>query len=143
MRLIHTLQKWFGAVATKPTTFLVCKLCAFDDMLTRYATAPATEAQEPNKDKVSMTTLMIKNIPTTMSKQKLIELLEAEGLGCFDILHVPCDSRKAPCSLGYAFVNFCTSSAALRCIEVFEGKKWSCFSNSQKVCVAPNMVAVF
>ena len=81
-----------------------------------------------------MTTLMIRNIPTKMSKEQLIRIVEAEGLGCaFDLVHLPCDCKKRDCSLGYAFVNVFTLEDVAKFCAAFDGMKWDSFSNSQKV----------
>lgn len=78
-------------------------------------------------------TLMLRNLPNNYSRNMLLSLLDSEGFsGQYDFVYLPVDF-KSHASLGYAFVNLCTTESAERCWKVFQG-----FNNwvvpSLKVC---------
>ena len=78
------------------------------------------------------TTLMIRNIPNKYTQKMLLEALEQNHRGRFDLLYLPIDFRNM-CSVGYAFVNFITTSDIPAFYEEFNFRQWECF-NSNKVC---------
>jgi len=76
---------------------------------------------------------MMRDIPNSYSSSRLIQLFDDAGfLGTYDFVYLPVDFRTNM-SLGYAFVNFVSSSAAQEFMLFFHG-----FSNwhfsSPKVC---------
>jgi len=80
------------------------------------------------------TTVMMRNLPTALSRAKLIDLLEEKGFeGQFDLLYLPMDF-KTKCNFGFAFVNLTTHENALRFSNVFHNfASWSS-SRCRKVC---------
>ena len=78
------------------------------------------------------TTLMIRNIPNKYTQKMLLEALEQNHRGHFDLLYLPIDFRNK-CNVGYAFVNFITTSGIPAFYEEFNFRQWECF-NSNKVC---------
>ncbi|KAM7510993.1 hypothetical protein LguiB_009868 [Lonicera macranthoides] len=88
------------------------------------------------------TSVMIKNIPNQYRRELLIEfidkLCEKNQLE-YDFLYLPMDFLRKN-SLGYAFVNFTSASAATKIRELLQGYKWGriqtlCGSfSSSKIC---------
>jgi hypothetical protein len=78
-------------------------------------------------------TAMIRNMPNNYTREMLLELLDSMGFrGSYDFVYLPIDF-KTQAGLGYAFVNFVSSSEALRCFAEFEGFcDWRV--PSEKVC---------
>jgi len=82
---------------------------------------PQNAEEEPPAQADDRTTLMLRNLPNDLTRNMLIDLLEAEGLaGTFDFLYVPADFGRGA-GLGYAFVNFTSNEAALRAWERLKG----------------------
>ena len=67
-------------------------------------------------------TIMIKNIPNKFTREKLLELINKNFLGTYDLFILPKDGNKNR-NFGYAFINFIS----------FNGKKWV-DTNSNKIC---------
>ena len=78
------------------------------------------------------TTLMIRNIPNKYSQKMLLEAIEQNHRGNFDLLYLPIDFRNK-CNVGYAFVNFISTSHIPAFYEEFNFRQWDRF-NSNKVC---------
>ncbi|KAF6166860.1 hypothetical protein GIB67_026639 [Kingdonia uniflora] len=98
------------------------------------------------------TSAMIKNIPTKLSRTKLIELLDIhcgnenkrvdeqylglescqEEIHKFDFVYLPINFRTG-LNLGYAFVNFTRFVEAVRFFRCFQNFGWKSF-DSRKVC---------
>eukprot|EP00747_Dinoflagellata_sp_TGD_P098213 gnl/TRDRNA2_/TRDRNA2_167376_c0_seq2.p1 gnl/TRDRNA2_/TRDRNA2_167376_c0~~gnl/TRDRNA2_/TRDRNA2_167376_c0_seq2.p1 ORF type:complete len:331 (+),score=55.31 gnl/TRDRNA2_/TRDRNA2_167376_c0_seq2:94-1086(+) len=82
---------------------------------------------------LEQTTLMLRNLPTTYSRDHVCDLMSHHGFAKqFDFVYVPVDlSSKS--IFGYAFVNFVTAEAAKRCCQVFQYfSGWDV--QSDKVC---------
>ena len=62
----------------------------------------------------------------------LLEAIEQNHRGNFDLLYLPIDFRNK-CNVGYAFVNFISTSAIPAFYEEFNFRQWDRF-NSNKVC---------
>jgi hypothetical protein len=79
------------------------------------------------------TTVMLRNMPNNYTRDMLIDLVDSMGFaGTYDLAYLPVDF-KSQAGLGYAFVNFIFTDAALKCFEVFEGfRAWTV--PSDKVC---------
>lgn len=80
-----------------------------------------------------LTTVMLRNLPNSYTRDLLLELLDQEGFECrYDFIYLPMDFQTLA-GLGYAFVNFTSEEEATRAKDYFEG-----FSNwavqSQKIC---------
>lgn len=84
---------------------------------------------------VTLTTLMIRNIPNFLTQRQLINMLGGRGLaGCFDFLYIPLD-KGTMANVGYAFVNFVTPQWAVKCSEVLQNFR---FKGHRKVgCGSP------
>jgi len=87
-------------------------------------------ASKSSKDN---TTLMLRNIPNSYTREALLEHFEEFGLlDCVDFIYVPMDFNRAV-GLGYAFVNVASSKDAERAKQMFDGfSSWR--TASQKVC---------
>jgi RNA recognition motif-containing protein len=81
----------------------------------------------------AFTTLMLRNLPNSYTRNMLSELLDNEGFsGHYDLVYVPVDFMKLA-GLGYAFVNFTSNEAAEKARQAFQGfAAWK--NTSQKVC---------
>jgi len=67
------------------------------------------------------TTLMLRNVPQTWSRDMLTSLLDSKGFaGQYDFIYLPINI-KIQLNVSYAFLNFSTPSAAERFVEVFHG----------------------
>jgi hypothetical protein len=79
------------------------------------------------------TTVMLRNMPNNYTRDMLLELVETMGFdGKYDFVYLPVDF-KSQAGLGYAFVNFISSTEALKCFDMFEGfSDWTV--PSEKVC---------
>ena len=75
---------------------------------------------------------MIKNIPNKYTLKSLVEDLNIELKGKYDLLYLPLDYVNN-CNLGFAFINFVESFHIILFNELFRGKKWKRF-NSEKIC---------
>jgi hypothetical protein len=75
---------------------------------------------------------MIRNIPNKYSLKTIIEDLNVEFKGKFEVFYLPIDYVNK-CNLGFAFINFVDSMHILQFYETFRGKKWIRF-NSDKIC---------
>jgi len=80
-----------------------------------------------------LTTVMMRNLPNSYSRKQLLDLLDKHGFaGCYDLVYLPVDFKKWV-GLGYAFINFCSTSEAESFRQHFNGfSEWS--SQSSKVC---------
>eukprot|EP00928_Gymnodinium_smaydae_P009062 TRINITY_DN13347_c0_g4_i1.p1 TRINITY_DN13347_c0_g4~~TRINITY_DN13347_c0_g4_i1.p1 ORF type:complete len:229 (-),score=22.36 TRINITY_DN13347_c0_g4_i1:264-950(-) len=79
-----------------------------------------------------ITTLMIKNLPCKVTKQRLeAEICQLGFRGTYDFIHMP--NRRNRSNLSYAFVNFVRAQDAARFTEAFEGHTFAGV-NSQKRC---------
>ena len=78
------------------------------------------------------TTLMIKNIPNKFTREKLLEIIDKEFKGTYNLFILPKDGNKNR-NFGYSFINFFSSYYIPYFYHVFNGKKWT-DTNSQKVC---------
>ncbi|CAI9778116.1 unnamed protein product [Fraxinus pennsylvanica] len=85
------------------------------------------------------TTIMIKNIPNQMRRDDLMDFLDwccRDHSLEYDFLYLPMDFRTEN-NLGYAFVNFTTSAAALRIKKILQNYHWGVVVNSEsskKIC---------
>jgi hypothetical protein len=79
------------------------------------------------------TTLMLRNVPNSYTRDMLLALLDEEGFkGIYDFVYVPTDFHSLA-GLGYAFVNFFSNDEAEKAIKFFEGfAAWRVAT--QKVC---------
>ncbi|CAK0844450.1 unnamed protein product [Prorocentrum cordatum] len=67
------------------------------------------------------TTVMMRNLPTTLSRDELVDLVKSKGFEeQFDFLYLPANFVSAS-NFGYAFVNLLTHQHAVRFQKVFDG----------------------
>ncbi|XP_068650777.1 protein terminal ear1-like [Aristolochia californica] len=94
------------------------------------------------------TTVMIKNIPNRLSREKLIGMLDQHCmeenekekeklpsepvLSEYDFVYLPMDFRNQ-CNLGYGFVNFTNHRGAVRFYNTYVNHRWEIYE-SKKVC---------
>lgn len=93
----------------------------------------ASEAQDGHQLTPTMTTLILRNVPSNMTRDMLIELLDAQGYALkYDFVYVPIDF-SCQTGLGYAFVNLVSATDALEFWAHFNGfNQWA--TPSAKVC---------
>lgn len=79
------------------------------------------------------TTVHVRNLPCYLTPAAFVELLDAQALsGHYDFVYVPMDFKTKQ-GIGYAFVNFTSSTAALAFQAAMHGfKSWAI--HSRKVC---------
>ena len=77
-------------------------------------------------------TIMIKNIPNKFNRELLLNIINSNFRGTFDLFILPTDINKFK-NFGYAFINFTSSYYIPYFYFMFNGKMWSS-TNSQKVC---------
>jgi len=79
------------------------------------------------------TTVMMRNIPNTLTREMLLQLINTEGfVDCYDFVYLPMDFKKM-LGLGYSFINFLDSNDADRFKTHFSGfSRWG--QASDKVC---------
>jgi RNA recognition motif-containing protein len=81
------------------------------------------------------TTLMVKNIPNTISQVQLLEQFNINHKGSFNFFYLPIDF-KTKLNVGYAFINFKEPSKIVNFFLEFNCKKWQLGNESKrdKVC---------
>ena len=82
------------------------------------------------KDKRS--TLMIKNIPNKFNQEYILNIINQNFKGTFDVFVLPTDVNKFK-NFGYAFINFTSSYYIPYFYFMFNGKMWF-GTNSRKIC---------
>ena len=82
------------------------------------------------KDK--RTTLMIKNIPNKFNQEYILNIINQNFKGTFDVFVLPTDINKFK-NFGYAFINFTSSYYIPYFYFMFNGNMWF-GTNSQKIC---------
>jgi hypothetical protein len=88
--------------------------------------ATATKASNPEK-----TTIVLKNLPSTLTRKELVCLLDEQGLeGLYNFIYMPFDFAKRE-NLGYATVNLETNYVAELAVQILKG--FSAWTESDKV----------
>lgn len=79
------------------------------------------------------TTVILRNIPSDLTRTLLLDLLDVNGFhGQYDFVYVPMDF-KTSAALGYGFVNLVNCEQAERVLQEFDGfARWP--AASEKVC---------
>lgn len=79
------------------------------------------------------TTVMLRNLPNTLTRERLLRVLEAMGFsGQYDLVYIPVDFSSGA-GLGYAFINMLSSSHVPRLWDMFDGfSQWGV--GGDKVC---------
>ena len=78
------------------------------------------------------TTLMIKNIPNKFTKDMLLNIIDKNFKGTYNLFILPTDVNKYK-NFGYAFINLNSTYYIPYFYFLFNGKKWS-NTNSIKIC---------
>lgn len=78
----------------------------------------------------SRCSLMIKNVPNSISLNELLDILDQNYEGLYDYVYLPIDFEvvlfnKNKCNLGYAFVNLLNQRVVASFVQSFEGKPWN------------------
>ena len=89
------------------------------------------DALQTNTD--SRTTLMLRNIPNTMSEKEILDVLQddTQTRGCFNSFHLPLD-KKGMKNQGFAFVNVVDAANVASFYDVMHGRRWN--ADSEKEC---------
>ncbi|CAK0830145.1 unnamed protein product [Prorocentrum cordatum] len=89
----------------------------------------------------AVTTLMIRNIPSRLSQQDVVSLLDSSGYaGKYDFLHVPCDFDTR-LNKGHAFVNFDEPGIANALAAAWHGQHiFDSEAGQHPLNVAPSLV---
>ncbi|KAI8355984.1 RNA recognition motif 2-domain-containing protein [Mortierella sp. GBAus27b] len=90
------------------------------------------DSQDETGVKDSRTTFMIRHIPNKYTQQMILEWVNETHFGKFDFLYLRMDFKNR-CNVGYAFINFIDTDAAMSFKMEHVGKRWACF-NSDKKC---------
>ena len=75
---------------------------------------------------------MIKNIPNKFNQEYILNIINQNFKGTFDVFVLPTDINKFK-NFGYAFINFTSSYYIPYFYFMFNGKMWF-GTNSKKVC---------
>lgn len=88
------------------------------------------DSEDGIEDAELRTTLVIQNVPSTLTRDELVSLMNThEQAGQFDLVYVPVDLNSS-LGFGYAFVNFCSASAAEQFLLKFDGfSNWADLSD--------------
>lgn len=77
-------------------------------------------------------TIMIKNIPNKFNRELLLEIINQNFKGTYDLFVLPTDANKYK-NFGYSFINFTSSYYIPYFYYMFNKKMWS-GTNSKKIC---------
>jgi len=130
-------------VMTQPVCF-VPQVCAAPtsphrpaavSQLAQQRTCRVAPAGPSGGDDDVRTTLILRNLPNSYSRDGLVGLLDAEGFRMdYSFVYLPTDFKR-DAGFGYAFVNFAEPAAARRAKQHFQGfNRWG--FPSRKVCEA-------
>lgn len=86
------------------------------------------------------TTMMLRNMPNRYTQDDLLEALDEHGfMNTYDFVYLPVDFAHG-CNVGYAFVNFLSSTNAAAFCTLFNGLKLTKYK-SKKLCgVSPGRI---
>lgn len=98
-------------------------------------------AQEPQKPRQPITTLMVRNLPGFVTPELLAQILDSLGLeDKYDYLHIPSSGKPSSMkatSLGYGFVNFPDEHDAAAFLLAFTGRSFAGDDSGKTCCVHP------
>ncbi|KAF9366589.1 hypothetical protein BGX34_000609 [Mortierella sp. NVP85] len=123
-----------SAVAPKPVhdMFTTSETSIYTSATTSSTdTSPASNRDIPY-EKDLRTTFMIRHIPNKYTQEMILEWINETHFGKFDFLYLRMDFKNR-CNVGYAFINFTDTDAAMAFKKEHVGRKWSRF-NSDKKC---------
>jgi len=81
-------------------------------------------ADEDDEEVLSLTTLMIKNIPVKFLQGDMLKLIDKNFMGKYDYFYLPMD-LKTQCSVGFAFINMLHPLYILDFYLEFQQIHWS------------------
>lgn len=82
----------------------------------------ASKGSEPLVKDEERTTIMLRNIPKDITREKMMDLLNTLGYAkMYDFLYLPRDFKDNFAIYGYAFVNFANHEEASKALELFNG----------------------
>jgi len=92
----------------------------------------STKASD-SSDGEAQTTVLVRNIPNSYTRERFLVLLDGEGFKCqYDLVYLPIDFNSRS-GYGYAFINFLSENFAQHFREHFQGfNEWGVFS--EKTC---------
>lgn len=103
------------------------------DYIKKYGGEGAESTEPQSKEKVPITTMMLKNIPCRKSQEEVAMHVDQKGFsGRYDFFYLPRDV-KFRANLGYAFINFLTPEDASRFEQDMNGYRFN-GSGSTKAC---------
>mmetsp|Transcript_54253 Transcript_54253/g.144721 ORF Transcript_54253/g.144721 Transcript_54253/m.144721 type:complete len:328 (-) Transcript_54253:510-1493(-) len=82
------------------------------------------------------TTVMVKNFPNRMTKDKLLKHFGSLVAGRYDCFYVPTDPFRG-CNMGFAFINFRNPMDIIPFFQAFHGMPWNTAKDhaaSSKIC---------
>merc|ERR1719410_3103941 len=89
--------------------------------------------EKPSPMSGSWTTVMLRNLPDSMTHGKLLELLDSQGFaGMYDFAYLPV-AFDTLAAMDFAFVNMVTPEAAQSIHAHFEGFTWGASSTACRV----------
>ena len=108
------------------------KINMFNNILIEKNFEPKINMKKVLSFEDKRSTLMIKNIPNKFTTEKLLEFIDINFKGTYDLFILPKDGNKNR-NFGYSFINFISSYYIPFFYHEFNGKKWK-DTNSLKIC---------
>lgn len=103
--------------------------------------SPTTTAASPTGSSccgVSVTSLMVRNIPTRYTASTLLEAFEQGGFSqTLDFMYLPMDFKTKK-NVGYAFINFADSEAARNFVGCFQGSQLKASTSLKRLDITPS-----
>jgi len=106
------------SVSAIPTDAGSCSMSSGD---LASGSASAGENLESGKEEGPKTTIMLRNLPVSFTRDMLLSVLDGEGFsGRYDFVYLPIDFGSR-CGFGYAFINLVDTNAAAEFRVHFQG----------------------
>jgi hypothetical protein len=97
------------------------------------ASSQSEHSDDAEDSSAQRTTIMMRNIPSDLTRERLLELIDAEGFqGCYNLVYMPIDF-SSHAGFGYAFINHINHKVAERFRVHFQGFTFQS-TTSDKVC---------
>lgn len=100
------------------------------------STTPSAEPAKDAEGSEPTTTLMIRNIPKSLSQEDFVKELDVSGFaGLYDFIHMPSSGGE---NKGYAFVNFVSPGAAGALVGAWHrSRRWGMSATSTWLNISP------